>query len=139
MTVEANIETALFTHVLALSDLDGDPPLAWPNTPFTPPAGPYIEIQHFPNSVGRRFLKGTDPHLRQGILQLTVVTPLNGGPSVATGLAGAVAEHFPADLNLFEGAIKVRIQKAPDVLPGDKTEDDVSWATPVSIRYECWA
>ena len=133
MTIESNIEAALFAHVLAL-DIDGDPPLAWPNVEFTPPAGPYIRVDHFRNANGRLFLKGSDPHLRQGILQLTVVTPLHGGPSLATGLAGSIAEHFPADLALFEEGTKVRIQAAPDVMSFDKT--DVSYDCPVSVRYE---
>lgn len=137
MTVESSIEAALFAHALALS-ITGSPELAWPNTPFTPPAGsPYIRVDHFPNSSTRRFLKGSDPHLRQGILQLIVVTPLNGGPSVATGLAGEIAEHFPADLDLFEGGIRIRIQQAPSIMPADKT--DVSWDCIVSVRYEAFA
>ena len=52
----------------------------------------------------------------------------------ATSLAGQIAEHFPADLALFEEGVKVRIQAAPDVLSPDKT--DVSWDVPVSVRYE---
>ena len=137
MTIEEKIEAALFTHVVSL-DLDDDVPIAWPNVPFPNEGQPkpttYIEVRHFRNANGRLFLKGSNAHLRQGILQLTVITPLNAGPSNVTGLAGQIAEHFPADLALFEEGVKLRIQAASDVLSPDKT--DVSWDVPVSVRYE---
>jgi hypothetical protein len=135
MTIEERIEAALFAHTLTLA-LDGAPPIAWPNATFNPPAGAYIRVDHFPNANSRLLVKGSAPHLRQGILQLTVVAPLNVGPTLATGLAGAIAEHFPADLALFEEGTKVRIQAAPDVMDADKT--DVSNDVPVSVRYECF-
>ena len=137
MTIEEKIEAALFAHIVSL-DFDDDVPIAWPNLPFPdegeskPPT--YIEVRHFRNANGRLFLKGSNANLRQGILQLTVITPLNVGFVQATALAGQVAEHFPADLALFEEGVKVRIQAAPDVLSPDKT--DVSWDVPVSVRYE---
>ena len=137
MTIEEKIEAALFALVLAL-DLDDDVPFAWPNTAFPANGEPkpttYIEVVHFRNANVRLFLKGNAPHLRQGILQLTVITPLHGGPTPATALAGAIAAQFPADLIKFEQGVKVRIQAAPDVLSPDKT--DVSWDVPVSVRYE---
>lgn len=139
-TVEERIETALFN---AVRDLDGAPPLAWPNIEF-PAAGAakpgtYAEVSHLPNRTDRLFVKGTAPHLRQGILQFIVMTPLNGGPAPATQLAGAIAAQFPADRALFQEGTKVLIQAAPTVGAGRKTHDDVSWAVLVSIRYECFA
>ncbi len=135
-TIEESIEAALFAKVLELTDLDGDPTFAWPNMPFDPPTGaPWIRVDHFPNKVTRLFSKGSNPHLRQGILQLTVHAPLNGG--APTALAGSIAAQFPADLEMFEDGIKLRIQAAPDVFPPDKT--DTSWDVPVSISYEVFA
>lgn len=136
-TIEESIEAALFSYLAAL-EIDGAPPLAWPTVPFAPPAGtPYIDVTHLPNRNSRIVLKGSGPHWRQGILQLTVVTPLNAGAPQATALAGSIAELFPAGLDLFEDGIRIRIQQAPDVLPGDKT--DVSWDVVVSVRWECFA
>ena len=136
MTVEEKIEAGLFAYAAAL-DLNGDPPLAWPNIAFTPPDGPYVQVVHFPNRNARVVVNSDGPHLRQGILQMTVVAPLDGGPSDATALAGAIAEYFPADLDLFEDGIRIRIQQAPDVLPAEKT--DVSWDARVDVRYETFA
>lgn len=136
-TIEQSIEAALFAHVAAL-EFDDDVPVEYPNTPF-PGEGQdkpatYIEVRHFRNANQRMSMKGSDPHLRQGILQLTVITPLNAGPNNATALAGQVAQQFPADLALFSAGVKIRVQAAPDVLSADKT--DVSWDVPVSVRYE---
>lgn len=140
MTLEDKIETALLSRVNTL-EFDDVVPIALPNNDF-PPAGQdkpatYIEVRHFRNANSRLFLKGSAPHMRQGILQLTVKTPLNVGPRIANDLAGEIAEHFPADLALFLNGVKVTIQAAPDVLSADKT--DISWEVPVSIRYEVFA
>lgn len=140
-TIEQNIETALLTHAAAL-DLTGDPPLAWPNVEFPEPGqekpATYIEVRHFPSRNTRLFLKGSDPHIRQGILQLTIFTSLNVGPTSATTLAGEIAEHFPADLALFGNDIKLRIQQTPDVIGAEKTDDGVSWSARVDVRYETY-
>lgn len=145
-TVEEKIEAALFAHV-ATMELDGAPPIAWPNDDFpgevdgdpVPKPSVYLEVRHFRNTNSRIFVKGSAPHLRQGILQIRAVTPLNGGTTPATVLAGAIAEQFAADLALFEGGVKIRIQSAPEVGTGSKAGDGVSWFVPVSIRYEALA
>lgn len=141
-TIPEQIEAALFAHTLTL-DATGDPPLVWPNTEFPEPGNEkpltYVEVAHFPNTNTRLLLDGAGPHLRQGILQLTIYTPLLGGAAPATQLAGEIAEHFPADLALFEDDIKVRIQRTPDVIPAAKTDDGVSWATRCDVRYEAFA
>jgi len=141
-TIEESIEAALFTHTLSLN-ATGDPPIAWPNREFPAPGdekpSTYVEVMHFPNTNTRWLLGSADPHLRQGILQFMIYTPLLGGPKPATQLAGEIAEHFPVDLALFEDAIKVRIQRAPDVTPASKTDNGVSWATRCDVRYEVLA
>lgn len=135
MSIEQNIETALFGHVRDL-DLDGAP-IAWPNVPFAPssPAATHVRVTHLRNQNTRLFARGADPHLRQGILQLTVVAPLNQGADEATALAGSIAAQCPADLVLWDGGHKVRIQAAPDVATPEK--NDVSWEVRVDVRYEC--
>ena len=123
------VETLVTTPVMAV---------AWPNRPSSPAVdAPYLEVALLPNRNLRPFLDGADPHFRHGILQLTVVTPLNGGSSAAIALAGAVAAHFPADTALYQDDVKVRVQAAPDVGQGFTTER--SYNVPVSIRYESFA
>jgi hypothetical protein len=135
-TIEEKIEAALFARVASL-DLTPALQVAWPNVPFTPPAAAYLQVLHFPNRNTRLFLAGSDPHFRQGILQLTVAAPLNAGTVQATGLAGGIAEHFPADLALYSEGLKVKVQAAPRVWPADKT--DAWWNVQVDVPYECFA
>jgi hypothetical protein len=136
-TVEGNIEAALLDRVRTLV-LSPALPVAWPNRAFKPPApGAYLRVDHLPNRNDRFLMGGADPHHRRGILQVTVISPLNQGPSPATKIAGEVAAHFPADLALYLEDIKVTITEAPSGAPAFTT--DVSWNAPVSIRYECFA
>lgn len=142
MTIEEKIAAALFAHLLTIS-LDGSPPFAWPNVQFpadgSAKPATYIEVKIFPNNNTRVVVKGSGPHLRQGILQLTVRTPLRVGPTAATAMAGEIAEHFPADLDLFDDGMRLRIQQAPDVDQSEVSVDEVSWAVRVAVRYETFA
>lgn len=137
MTVEEAIEAALFGAVRDLDVFDADRK-AWPDVAFVPPAGEsYLRVELLSNGNQRLFIKGSNPHRYIGILQLTVVSPLNQGPSIATRLAGKVAAEFHADDDFTEGGITVRIEKAPDVLPAFPVA--ASWNVVVSIRYESFA
>lgn len=135
LTIEERIEATLFGYAAVITT-EADPPKVWPNI-TTIPTDLYLRIDHLPNRNERLYLKGTDPHLRQGILQITVVSPLNVGPSVATRVAGQVAENFPADLALYDYGVKLMIQEAPSV--GQAFPNDVTWVVPVSIRYYVFA
>lgn len=132
-TIEENIELVLFG---AVRDLETEPvlPVAWPNKVYDPDGAAYIRVDHFRNVNERLLVKGTSPHLRQGILQLAVVMPLNGGAPAGTALAAAIAAQFPADLELYSEDVKVRIQAAPTVMTAIK--EDAAYVVPVSIRYE---
>jgi len=135
MTIEEKIQRALGARVAALVL---SPPLivAWPNN-VTAVSPPYLRVDYFPNRSQRIGIKGSSPHRRLGILQITVVAPLNVGPDRSVAIAGLVAEHFPADLVLTYDGVDVRIFKAPDVLPANK--EDASWDVPVSIEYESFS
>jgi Bacteriophage related domain of unknown function len=136
-TIEERISAALLARVETLVTTPAMA-VAWPNEPFTSAVNvAHLEVVLLPNRNLRPFLAGADPHFRQGILQLTVVAPLNRGASAAIALAGAVAAHFPADQALYCGGVKVRVQAAPDVAPGFATER--SFNVPVSVRFEAFA
>jgi len=137
MTPQETIEDVLFAAVRDIDTFAADAK-AWPNVPFDPPGDGsfYLRVDHLPNVAERLFVKGSDPHLYHGILQLTVVGALNAGPSGLTSLAGQVADFFPADRAFFTlDAMKLRIERAPDLAPAFR--DGHSWRAPVSIRYEC--
>lgn len=132
LTIEERIEWALFTYTASIA-LDGDPPIAWPNISFDP-AGLHVRVEHLPNRNERIFVRGSDPHFRQGLLVATVASPLNKGASSTTALAGEIAQNFPADLDLYLYGLRIKVQAAPDVSPSHAT--DAYWEAAVSIRYE---
>ncbi|MBK3745294.1 hypothetical protein G3A39_39615, partial [Paraburkholderia aspalathi] len=71
-TVESTIPDLLLLHLGTLI-LSPVLPVAYPNAPFTKPAGPYLEARFMPNSNVDRFLGDNDTIQYQGILQVTVV------------------------------------------------------------------
>lgn len=114
-------------------------PKAWPKQSFTPTVGqPWLRVTFLPNANSRPFLGSDDPMFRQGLLQIGLMTPLNGQSfEVDNQWAGEIAEHFWGDLTgrkLFYDGVTVTIQRAPDVA-GAFRED--AWQfTPISIRWE---
>ena len=132
MTIDENIERALENAVrdfVTIASL----PVAWPNMTFTPDGGPYLEARIFRNENTRLFVKGSAPHMRQGILQLTVRTALNLGAAPAMALAGAIVEQFPADREMFSEHVPVTVERAPSILT--PIREAAYWAVPVSIRF----
>ena len=135
MTIETEIQAALFDRV---ADLVLSPvlPVSWPNANFRPPAdGLYMAVKLFPNGTSRYSQRGSDAQQYIGILQITVVTPLNKGPSNATQIAGEVAEHFNTGLIMRSGDVKVIVTKAPEIATAITT--DSSYDVPLSVEYEC--
>lgn len=119
--------------------------IAWPMDPFEPGQLPYVEVAHLPNRVNRPFIGSNDPQERPGILQLTLCWPV---AQVGTGLgkvhpdvlvqrAGEIAAHWPTDLPLDFGGVRVRVEHAPDV--AQPMRDDAYWRVPVSIRYKVFS
>ncbi len=142
MTIQEQIEAALVAHTITFTP-SIEAPVVYPNVEFPAPGEEkpttYIEWRHMPNRNTRLYMAGADPHLRQGILQLTIFTPLHEGATPATTLAGEIAAHFPADLALYEDDIRLRIQKAPDVMPAERTDDGVSWSARCDVYYETYS
>lgn len=102
------------------------------------PAGRHIRVAHLPNANERLFAKGINPHRRRGILQLTLVSPINPqAAEVDMQTAALVAAHFPADLPMIFEGLKVRVERAPDI--AQSLRDGPDWLTPVSVRWECFA
>lgn len=79
------------------------------------PTKRYLRCTWTPNATQRRFLKGTDPHQRMGVIQIDVMGLKSQSTGVAREAAGQVAAHFPADQPMrFMGA-QLRVMKAPAV------------------------
>lgn len=133
MTIEERIEATLFLQAAVMASELGGLPTAWPNIAFTP-AGLHLRIELVPNRNERLFAKGTDPHLRQGILLIAIASPLNEGPAATTALAGDIALYFPADLSLYSYGIRVSVQAAPEL--SSARAADAYWEAFVTVRYE---
>lgn len=138
MTREENVQEALIARARSMVAAVGleEWQVGWPNMPFKPPAGGeiYVEVGFFPNRSDRYSHKGSDPESMMGFLQLLIKAPLNRGWRDASALAGKIGEHFPADLRLWSGGIRVTVSKKPDAMSALKTE--ATWNVPVTVYYE---
>ena len=136
MNVEDAIETALFASAIDIATFDAAHK-AWPNASFDPPADAYMRVDHLPNGSQRLSIKSVNPHLYFGILQITVVAPLNVGVTAARQLAAEIADAYPADRTMTQWGTTVRVEKAPDV--GRGFAGDAKWNVVVSIPYQSLA
>lgn len=136
---ETKIMRALLDH---MEEFATDLPISWPGVAFTPPSDsngplPYLAITFIPNGAERRFIGSTDPHRFIGMLQVSVFWPKNKGEVAPRNVAGAVADHYPADMRLVNGSVTVRITNRPDVAP--MLVEDARIQIPVSIEFEAYA
>lgn len=109
-------------------------PVAFPNVPFSPPSdGKYFIPNFMPNTSDRLVIDPNGTHRVYGLLQVTVVWPLDDGEDRAYDKASEVEGLFPCDLQL--GTLpRVRITKAPDVA-GVITQER-SIYLPVTVEWE---
>ena len=132
---------ALRTKVEALS-LTPALPILWPSEGANLPEGNCLEVTNFVNRPGGRLIKGSLPHERLGILQVSLLSPSSTAShreTVLREIAGDVADHFVVDEPLRYGATTVRVYEAPDVGGTFSDEDRARMVTPVSIRWRCYA
>jgi hypothetical protein len=133
--VESQITEALLTRLGTLT-FSPTLPVAYPNVTFTPPtSGPYLHA-HAPlraatQAVG---ISAWDEHA--GIFQVDVVYRAQDGVVKPTQIADAVAAHFPRNLHLANGSVRVDINEPPSI--AGPVTDGTNLKTPVSIRYRCF-
>lgn len=107
-------------------------PVAWENTPFTPPAtGIYLEEDFLPAETEDVFIQGTAP-VRRGVYQVTVVYPIGRGTQAARALADDIADMFPNNAVLAQPG-PLFVNGFPDVFNG--IVDSTAYRIPVSIPY----
>lgn len=135
MTVEADIFSALMARV---ASLPGDTPVAWPNKQYPPEgqsrAPTYLVVSVVPNRPLRPHISSDDEHIHRGILNISVLSPLNGGAGGRPDLPGQVAAHFAADTRMRSGDTTIRVVEHPQVAQSYRDED--RWRTPVLVWYE---
>lgn len=121
--MEADIERALFAHVL---DLGG--PIVWQNL-SSAPNGAYLRISLSFARPDRLTLDAL--HRLSGWLQIDVMTPEGQGTNMAR--VQQVIDHFPADLVLSHDSARLRITERATV--GPLIKDVPHWQQPVTVRF----
>src|SRR5690606_3189581 len=100
------------------------------------PSRRHIRVSFLPHRVQRPGIGSDSTHIRPGILQLSLMSPVadQQASEVDLELAGQVAAHFPADHTMEFGGVQVRVTRAPDVAAAFR--DEAFWHTPISVSFE---
>lgn len=125
------IRTALETRVSALS-----PPLptGWENVEFEPDETRVNQLVYLlPAATQSPTFGGPELTHESGILQITLMTPVNLGTGELMDRADVVRDHFPKGLSMTSGGITVTIQRRASVTPA--REDNGWYRIDLSIPY----
>jgi hypothetical protein len=133
-----SVETSIFQAIKARVDtlpMKATYPIVWAtDESYSPsPSQPFLRVTWLPNRNQRLLIGSNDAHRRPAILQIDVMGQKTSGEDVAREIAGQVAAHFPADLEMHFQGVKVRVTKAPDVGPSFV---DKHIQIPVSVEVE---
>lgn len=134
-SVESTIPDLLLTHLGKLN-LSPKLPVAYPNLPFKPPSGSYLEARFMPNTNVDRFLGDNDTVQYQGLLQVTLVVLSAGGIIDPLKIAAQVAAHFAKGTILQGSGVKVRVYNKPSV--ASTLQDTDRLRIPITIPYRCF-
>jgi Bacteriophage related domain of unknown function len=131
-----NIRSALEQRLATLSPAT---PVAWENAQYAPTLGTmYLAVALLPARTENPTITG-DPAqelaLEQGVFQVTVVAPVNGGSGPASDKAEAIRALFPRGLSLTVSGTTVRIAEKATVSAAIPNDD--WYNVPVSIPYFC--
>lgn len=96
-----------------------------------------VLVSFIPNISERPFMENDSIHYYDGILQLTLMSPLNRNQENIIHHASRLIGAFPESSRIVFGGIRVHIPKR-----GDMTQtyrDGGMWRTPINIRYRAFA
>jgi hypothetical protein len=134
-STEARIMRLLFD---VLDDMTGDAgalPIAWPNKSFEPPNDKkFLRVDFIPNRVDRLEIASDGAHQMRGLLQISVMWPLDDGLDGPLDIAGAIVAAYPADLTLWDGDLRVRVYQRPAV--AGAIVEDKRVMIPVTVLWE---
>lgn len=106
-------------------------PIAYENTTGAP-ALPCLRTHLLPARTTSDTLEGTHRAYR-GVFQVAIVVPIGAGPALAETIAGELADLFPVNLRLPNGAITVQVTGPASAAPALQHESD--FTVPVSLPY----
>lgn len=134
-STEARIKALLFARLGTLTGAAGALPIVWPNISAAPPAsGKFLRVDFIPNRVDRLEIASDGAHQMRGLLQVSVMWPLNVGTDAPLDIAGAIVAAYPADLTLWDGDLRVRVYERPAV--AGVIVEDQRVMIPVTILWE---
>ena len=137
-STEARIKALLFARLGTLTGAAGALPVAWPNVSFSPPtSGKFLRVDFIPNRVDRVEIASDGTHQMRGLLQVSVMWPQNVGTDAPMDIAGAIVSAYPADLTLWDGALRVRVYQRPAV--AGVIVEDQRIMVPVTVAWEAFA
>ena len=123
-----SIRTALETAINGMSALA----TAWENVPYTPVTGtPYQRVFLLVAQPDNRVLGSN--YTEQGILQVSLMYPINTGTNAAATRAELLRTTFKRGNTYSSGGITVLITKTPEI--GTGTTDGDRFVIPVKIRW----
>lgn len=107
--------------------------VAYQNVQFTPNSGEtYLRCFVLPATTGSDTLEGE--HRRyEGVWQVNIVKPLDGGLGSALGIEDELATLFPINLQLTSSGFELYIRTPMG--SGSPIFDDLNVTLPVSCRY----
>lgn len=130
MSTEQNIWNALSEQVDELDYTIVGPLDVYPANP----RDPFVIMTNIPNISQRMAMDNDWTHVYDGVLSLSLMTPLQVPIAEVIGMAGEIVEEFPESLKMVYGDTTVRVTKRGDVAQGYR--DNAFWRTPISIRWQ---
>ena len=126
-----SVKAALEARVVAIAS---PLPTRWENVVFTPPldGAAYQNVDLLPATPANPTL-GDGMYREQGVLQVVLSYPINGGSGPAYNKAEAVRDWFPRGLTLSSGGVTVVIGQTPAI--GPKRDAADRFVVPVSVRW----
>jgi hypothetical protein len=107
--------------------------IAYQNVAFTPTANEiYLRAFALPAGTSSNDLAGVH-RLYTGVFQITIVTPVGGGPGAAETLADELAALYPLNDQLTKEGFSVKVMTP--VEQGPEQQEDTAFALPVSFQY----
>ena len=130
MSAEADIHVALMARAEVMATALSYPVL-WPQKGGDIPTGEHLKIAHLPNDNEAADI-ATNVMLRQGVLVITLVSPLGVYEAVTKAKAGLIAAFFYRALRLTVNTTTVTIT-GHSVRTG--RQEGQRWETPIFVGY----
>lgn len=111
-------------------------PVAWANTAFSAPEGPYLRVYNIFGDTERMDIGRGRYHTLTGLLQITYMIPENAGEPFRE--ASKIIGYFPPDLKLIENGTEVRVMERPSLGPfirGRLMPYGPHWEQPVNVNW----